>query len=156
MLTLILNCILSCILWCLLQRNRHLVFSLLSKLNKASMIKAMHISMYICTIKISDHSTQVNHTYIPHKMGMSSEIIMPHENKCVKDATSLKIKPAVHAKYFWDIIKQQIGTLFTTQIWGKNISQHSYLSFARIKSVPHSCGKIGSPVVMLIEPLKSS
>lgn len=71
------------------------------------MTKSMYISMYICTIKISDHSAQVNHIYIPHKMGMSSEIInnyMPHENKCVEDATSLRIKPAVYMPSTFEIL----------------------------------------------------
>lgn len=73
-----------------------------------------------------------------------------------EEATSLRIKPAVHAQYFWDIIKQQIGTLFTAQIRGKSISQHSNLLFARIECVSHSCGKTDSPVLILIEPLKNS
>lgn len=144
---------------CLLQRNRHLVFSLLSKLNKAYWIKSMYISVYVCTIKISDHSVQVNYIHIlpkwdwPQRQQISTLL---HENKCVEDTTSLRTEPAGHAQFFWDIIKGQIGTVFTTQIWGENISQSSHLSFARIECVSHSYGKTDSPAVMLIEPLKNS
>lgn len=80
---------------------------------------------------------------------------MLHENRCVEDITSLRKKAAVHVQYFWDIIKQQIGTLFTAQICGKNINQSSYLSFARIKYASHTYRKTDSLVVMLIQLLKN-
>lgn len=89
-------------------------------------------------------------------MWVSSEMvsIMLQGNRCAEDINSLRKKAAVCVQYFWDIRKQQIGTIFTAQIC-RNINQSSHLSFPRIKYVSHIYRKTDSLVVMLIQLLKN-